>query len=185
MNCPFYLEYRSYTETNSYRLEKYWDRHNHDLYKFHSADAITPEISNKIKALKNVCKTNGALTQLINKEFKLNFHTKTIYYQILKLRGEENGKLSDDAFQLMEIIKKNVEDRNSFYDVQISDNEFKGVYFMTQRMISIAQYFYDVFIMDTTHSTNRFNLPSFDIVAINNLGKTTTCFLGLLPDQKY
>jgi len=38
-------------------------------------------------------------------------------------------------------------------------------------MISVAKQFSDVLIIDTTHGTNRFNLPLLDIAAINNLGK--------------
>lgn len=46
-------------------------------------------------------------------------------------------------------------------------------------------YFSDVLIVDTSHKINRFNLPLLDIVSINNLGKTTTGFVGLLGDQTY
>jgi len=73
--------------------------------------------------------------------------------------------------KLMEILKSDSENRNSFYKVQCVDSEFKGLSFMTKRMISVAKQFSDVLIIDTTHGTNRFNLPLLDIAAINNLGK--------------
>jgi len=38
--------------------------------------------------------------------------------------------------------------------------------------------------VDTTHKTNRFNLPLLDIVAIDNLGKSITIFIALLENQK-
>jgi len=51
-------------------------------------------------------------------------------------------------------------------------------------MKKIADAFSDVLIIDGSHQTNRFNMHILDIVAINNLGKTTTCFFALLDNQK-
>jgi len=131
-----------------------------------------PKYFKKINILKNSCKTYDALTNRINEKFNLNFHRKIIYYQVIKLREQENGKLGDDAKKIMEILKSDSENRNSFYKVQCVDNEFKGLSFMTKRMISVAKQFSDVFIIDTTHGTkNCFNLPLLDIAAINNLDK--------------
>ena len=55
---------------------------------------------------------------------------------------------------------------------------------MTTRMVSLANTFSDVLILDTTHKTNRFNLPLLDIIVINNLGRSCTCFVALLENQK-
>jgi len=60
-----------------------------------------------------------------------------------------------------------------------------AVAFLSRRMMNQLDYFSDVLIVDTSHKINRFNLPLLDIVSINNLGKTTTCFVGLLGDQTY
>jgi len=185
LNCPFFLEFRSDEKTDKYKLTKHCNIHNHSLNKFHTAEAITPNILKKINLMKNSCKTYGELTKIINDEFGLNFHRKTIYYQVIKLREEENGKLSEDATKLIELLKQDSEKRNSFYDIMLKDQEFQGISFMTQRMISVVKHFSDVIIMDTTHGTNRFNLPLLDIAAINNFGKTITCFFGVLPDQKF
>jgi len=185
LNCPFYLKYKFQPQEKTYKLEKYWDIHNHELNIFHSSEAITQEILDKIIFLKNSCKDYGELTKLINKQFKLNFHRKTIYYQIMKLKTKENGTLSEDSSKLIELLKEDSNRRNSHFDVQFENQIFKGFSFMTQRMISVVKHFYDVLIIDTTHGTNRFNLPLLDIAAINNFGKTITCFIGLLPDQKY
>ena len=56
---------------------------------------------------------------------------------------------------------------------------------MNNRMKNQMEYFSDVIVIDTSHKTNRFNLPFLDIIAINNLGKSITCFIGLLGDQTY
>jgi len=55
---------------------------------------------------------------------------------------------------------------------------------MTNRMINLANLYFDVLIIDTTHKTNRFNLPLLDIIAVNNLGKSVTIFIALLENQK-
>ena len=52
-------------------------------------------------------------------------------------------------------------------------------------MKNIVNTFSDVIIIDTTHKSNRFNMPLFDIIVINNFGQTTTCFFALLDDQKF
>jgi len=55
---------------------------------------------------------------------------------------------------------------------------------MTERMVKLANTFSDVLILDTTHKTNRFNLPLLDIIVINNLGRSCTCFIALLENKK-
>jgi len=52
-------------------------------------------------------------------------------------------------------------------------------------MKSLLEHFNDVLVIDTSHKTNRFNLPFIDAVVIMNTGKTATCFIGLLENQKY
>ena len=51
-------------------------------------------------------------------------------------------------------------------------------------MIKISRKFSDVILIDTTHKTNRFNMPLLDIVVVNNFGKTITVFFALLSDQR-
>jgi len=52
-------------------------------------------------------------------------------------------------------------------------------------MKEVLGVFSDVVILDTSHKTNRFNLPLLDVVVVNNLGKTTTCYFSLLEKQTY
>jgi len=56
---------------------------------------------------------------------------------------------------------------------------------MTNRMQKLTEFFCDVAIIETTHKSNRFNLPLMDIIVINNLGKSCTVFLSLLESQTY
>jgi len=139
----------------------------------------------KIDSLRSGCETYGHLTRLINQEFKKNFHRKTIYYQVKKLKEQALGKPSDDAKKLLEMLADDASERGSFYVIQHEDLEFRGCCFASKRMIANAIKFSDVIVVDTSHSTNRFNLPLLDIAIINNLGKTITSFVSLLPNQKY
>ena len=72
----------------------------------------------------------------------------------------------------------------SHYYFKKENDQLKNICFMTERMVKLANTFSDVLILDTTHKTNRFNLPLLDIIVINNLGRSCTCFIALLENQK-
>lgn len=55
---------------------------------------------------------------------------------------------------------------------------------MTPCMIQLANICNDVIIIDTTHKTNRFNMPMLDVIIIDNLGRSRTIFVALLDSQK-
>jgi len=92
LGCNFYLEYRTDPKSNIYRLDSYWNLHNHKLNKYDSAKSINKAILDKICELKNVAKSNNELTKLVNKKFQKNFHPQIIYHQINKMKDEEIGK---------------------------------------------------------------------------------------------
>ena len=63
------------------------------------------------------------------------------------------------------------------------NNQLQYLCFMTKQMINLANEFCDVIIIDATHKLNRFNLPLLDIIVIDKLGRSCTCYVALLPDQ--
>ena len=76
--------------------------------------------------------------------------------------------------------------RSGFYKAKfLGENQFDGCSYMSQRMINLMHYFWDVIIVDVSHGTNRFNLPFLDVILINNLGQSCFCYFSLLPNQKY
>ena len=181
--CGFSLEFR--TKSGYYRLETYSDEHNHEINEYDDLNAITPQILARIKALKRVTLNSVALTKAINDEFEKNFQRKTIYYQMKKLEEEELGVPNEDAHNLNKLLETEAKKGKGFYKVLNQNGRLKNCCYMSNRMIEMSNYFSDVLIIDTSHKTNRFNLPLIDIVCINNLGKTTTCFLGLMTDQTF
>jgi len=148
--------------------------------EYNCADSITPEILNRIKSLKPVTLSCTALTKAINEEFEKNFHVKTIYYQAKKIMQEDLGAPNEDANNFIRMLEEEAKNKDGFYQALIKENKLKNYCYMSKRMKDMVNYFSDVLIIDTSHKINRFNLPLLDIVCINNLGKTTTVFLGLM-----
>jgi len=183
--CKFYLEFRTNPDDNLYSLNSSYNNHNHSLLKFHDSSAVTPEIIEKIKELLPIVKDYKSLTVSINKTFKLNFHSRTLYYQIKKIGEIEYGKPTEDAELLISMLEEDAKDREGFYSVQFENNRLKHCCYMSSRMRSLFEYFNDVVIIDTTHKLNRFNLPFLDVTLVNNMEKSVTAFFALLSDQKY
>lgn len=116
---------------------------------------------------------------------KKNFSTKVIYHQIKKNKEEKYGKVSKDAETFISMLKQDAEKRECFFSQELSNNTFKHCCYISKRMKNLLHYFNDVIVIDTSHKTNRFNLPFIDAVVVTNTGKTATCFIGLLENQKY
>ena len=184
LGCKFSLEFRTTTD-GSYSLHQFNNQHNHQISEYDSIAAITPEILKRIKFLKPVTLDCTALTKAINDEFGKNFHRKTIYYQAKKAIQEDLGVPNDDADNFVKMLEEEAKNNNGFYQALIKDNKLKNCCYMSKRMKEMINYFSDVLIIDTSHKINRFNLPLLDVVCIDNLGKSTTVFVGLMGDQTY
>jgi len=185
LNCPFFLEFRTLSDTAPYMLASYWDTHNHILSKYDNSYAVTEEVLNTIKVMKATVKSISELTETINNLFKKNFHRDTIKNLVNKLKEEEIGIINDDGKTLVAMLKEDFEKRGGFYDVLYNGTQLLGCCYMSKRMQKLLEYFYDVIIIDVTHGTNRFNLPFLDVALINNYGQTCICYFSLMPDQKY
>jgi len=184
--CEFYLEFITDSRVrNNYILANSSPTHNHPLEKKDTALEITEEIILRLKQLKLITKDNVKITKAINKEFNKNFNEGVIRYQLRKLTDEIYGKPTEDAQNLIKLMEEDVIKRSTFFSKKIEDNILSHVCFMTVRMKDIANKFNDVYIIDTSHRTNRFGLPLLDIVCVNNYGKTCTIFVALLKDSKY
>ena len=86
---------------------------------------------------------------------------------------------------MIKMLEDDCKERGGFYKANYSGNKLLNFNYMSKRMKHLVEYFCDVLIIDTSHKTNRFNCPLLDIALVNNLGKTSTCFIGLLENQKY
>jgi len=184
-NCPFYLEFKM-EAGEKYKLISYWNVHNHSLNKYDYASSFTPEIIEMIKELKCLSKNVPDLTDTINKKFNKNFSSRAIYYQLSKIKDEENGPMTEDAQNLLNLIEENIKKEGGFLKADINyERILQSFCFMTPRMKKNLNKFNDVIVIDTTHKSNRFNLALLDVIVINNLGKSVTCYFGLLQNQKY
>jgi len=182
--CPFHLRYTSNPENISYSLSSYWNTHNHELERRNTAKDITEAISKRIQELKSSTKDKVKLTKQINNEFNKSFSVDTIRYQLRKIKVEEFGIATEDAHKLIELLKKDSEERNYYFKTFVLEGKMNRVCWMTEKMKLIANKFNDIFIIDGSHKTNRFNMTLLDIIAIDNFGRSRTCFVALLEDLK-
>jgi len=189
-DCPFFLQFKMGGEgsadevSNFYVLESYKNIHNHSVFKYDGASSFTSQMYEKLRELMSVTQDCSSLTDSINKEFRTKFQRRTVYYQVRKIREENIGKPSQDASNLLKLLKDESDLRNGFYEADIQNNQLRSVCFMSNRMKHMLKYFSDVLVLDITHKMNRFNLPCLDVALINNIGKTCICFFALMKDQK-
>ena len=104
--CKFYLEFHIDKETNNYELKGYYNCHSHPSNDYDPSSCITQEICAKIQSLKSSGVETRAITNIINKDSKKNFHWRTIYYQLRKFTDQTFGKMSDDAPHLCQLFEK-------------------------------------------------------------------------------
>ena len=91
----------------------------------------------------------------------------------------------EDAQNLLTLIEENIQNEGRFIVADIDNNKIlQSFCFMTTRM-KVLNKFNDVIVIDTTHKSNIFNLALLDIIGANNLGKSITCYVGLLKNKKY
>ena len=50
-------------------------------------------------------------------------------------------------------------------------------------MLTYAEYFLDIVIVDTTYKRNRFNLQLINVIGINNNGSSIMLAFGLLSEE--
>jgi len=186
--CSFMLEFRTDPESNkpnNYILYDYKNIHNHQLNTYHGITALTEDVKEKIRQNKAQTRTYQDLTSLINKQCKTNFFWRTIYYEVKKMEDKEIGTVTNDANNLVKLLKADALKRCGFYETKIANGKLDSICFMSKRMKKVLNSFKDVLIIDTSHKVNRFNMPILDVAVVNNLGKTVCCFFALLPNHKY
>lgn len=184
--CKFYLEFHTNSESKKYELKKYYNSHNHPLEDYDSSQQMTKKVLEKIALLKATGADTRVITGLINQEFETNFHWRSVYYQMRKLTDRIYGRMSEDASKLFSLFEKDSSVRKSYYEVEKDEeNRLISCCFMSPRMKTLLEFFNDVIVIDTTHKTNRFNMPLMDVIIINNMGQSCTTFFALLKNQTY
>jgi len=114
LGCHLFLEFRTESQDKFYRLSDHSNVHNHSLNEYDNAHAITEEIFQDIKTLKNVAKL---IPELINKYDK-NFHRFTINNIANQLKDGEFGKINDDAKTFTKTLENDCKLRNGFLNIK-------------------------------------------------------------------
>lgn len=183
--CPFFLEFRTPENSDMYALDKFWDIHTHSLEEQFGALNFTPVMLEKLREFRAITEDTAKITKAFNKHFDLDIKVRTLWYQLSKMRNLEIGHPTQDAKLLIDLLKKDKQERNTYFEHEHQNQRLIHFSFMTNRMKCLANKFNDVYIIDASHKTNRFGMPLFDVVCINNLGKTCTVFIALLKSHKY
>jgi len=136
--CEFYIEFRTNPKTSKYKLHTYFNVHNHSFGQFDSASLLTDDILERLKELCKAGTDTSTAQKLINTDFKRNFHWRTIYHQITKIKNKEYGKVNQDAQKLIDMLRNDAEERKGFSKIKTnSDNQLTGFCFMSRRMKKI------------------------------------------------
>ena len=86
----------------------------------------------------------------VNKDFKMSFHWRAIYYQVQKIQDSNFGKLTEDASNFFSLFQQDSELNNSFFKVESDDeSRLTNCCFMSKRMKTLMDYFYDVVIIQS------------------------------------
>ena len=185
-DCEFFLEFHTNPDTSIYTLNSYHNIHNHSLEAYNGSFSISLEISDKIAEYERHGADVPTITNIINSTYKTDFQRGTIYYQLQKLKNQKFGKITEDANKLAEMLTEDAEKRAGFHKLDTDENdELTKCCYMSKRMRKVINKFSDVIFIDGTHKTNRFNMHLVDVVVVNNLGRTVTCFFALLNNQTY
>ena len=95
------------------------------------------------------------------------------------------GKMTQDAQIFTQMLEEDALKYDGFYSSKIVADKLEASCYMSKRMRRLLEYFSEVIIVDTSHKTNRFNLPLLDIALINNYGQTCMCYFSLMSNQKF
>ena len=85
----------------------------------------------------------------------MKFDLNTIWYQLRKLKNIEYGYLTNDASNLVKLLEKDKIERGISFSKELdSKGNLTHFYFTTNRMKTLANKFYDVLVIETSHKTN-------------------------------
>ena len=120
---------------------------------------------------------------MINKQFDTNFEEPQIKYRVNKLLQMTCGKTEEDAYLFVQLALEQEKNGAKFWVELDEEQRLKRCLFISPEMLSYAQYFLDIVIVDSTYKRNRFNMVLVNILGINNYGKNVMLAFGLINDE--
>ena len=144
---------------------------------------FTEEILKQIAFLKGRVKTYLNLTRIINKNFKTDFEVTQVKYQVTKIMNQTYGRAEEDAYKFVKLAEEKSKNGGYFNCYVINSSTFNRAIYLSDIMLTYAQYFLDIVIIDSTYKRNHFNLPIVDVIGINNYGQNFMLAFGLLSEE--
>ena len=105
------------------------------------------------------------LTSLRQKTPNLPANSRTIYNLKAKIRRDDLG----DRSMVMALLEELEKGGFTYDDFKDSDGRITRLFIAHPLSIKLARLFSDVFVMDCTYKTNKYNMPLLDIIGV-------TCF---------
>ena len=89
-----------------------------------------------------------------------------------------------DALNFIQLCEDRKKKNKAFFECQLDqDRRFNASIFASSQMITLAQYFTDFVLVDSTYKRNRFNMPLVNVVGVDNFGRTVMLAFGMIQDE--
>jgi len=155
----------------------------HEL-NYEKTSFFTSQIDDEIDLLKGRMKTYKDITEAINIKFDSNFKIDRIKYRVAKLTEETKGKAHQDAYDFIKMASDNVKNYGGYFAFDLKRNIlFERCVYLSKTMLTYAEYFLDVILVDSTYRRNRFNLVLVNVLGVNNNGKSIMLAFALLSSE--
>ena len=129
-------------------------------------------------------KTMKSLAKYINEKFKVNFPTYRIQYRVDKLLKENFGQPDEDAYKFTKLCEDDASKNGGYFKYEENEvNIFESAIYVSETMLTYAEEFLDVVIVDSTYKRNRFNLPIVNVIGINNYGQNILLAFALIKNE--
>lgn len=124
------------------------------------------------------------MADIINEKFDTTFSLDQIKYRVSKLLEETKGKAHEDAHDFVKLCQLDAHINGSYFEYEAnSQGEFDKCVYLSKTMLTFAQYFLDIIIVDSTYRRNRFNLILVNVIGINNYGQSVILAFGLVSGE--
>lgn len=185
IDCPFELYCRFIKKTGLYHVDLINDNHNHEpatcLLGHSAARKLTDEQKEEASImLRKGIKAKQVVSYLIEKNEKVLIIAKDLYNLKAKSVEDELSGLS-----WVDCLLKNLQSGNYYSNFQ-KDNvgRIDRLFFSHRISVGLIRQYGDVFLMDSTYKTNKFNMPLLNIVGITGCNTTFYAAFAFLRKEE-
>lgn len=180
-DCPFFVKGHYLKKDKCWKVYCIQEQHNHELLQHHYTSKKLP-IEQKIVV--SEMSKNGATTasilSTIQTQFSNNVTTKKDVLNVIAKDRQLFLNKRTPIVALYESLPK----ENFVSEVKVDANGVViGLFFAHKQSLELAVRFRNVFIMDATYKTNRYNMPLLNIVGITSTYSTFNVAFFFLKEE--